>query len=65
LPVKKDHPHKNWLKTKLIFEHEINDVTLDGSISFLWWSWVGWLGHDGRSTRVLTSIGQSEGSSKF
>jgi hypothetical protein len=44
---------------------KINDVTLDGSISFLWWSWVGWLGHDGRSTRVLTSIGQSEGSSKF
>jgi len=36
---------------------EINDVALDGRISFLWWSWVCRVGDDGRSTRVLTSIG--------
>jgi hypothetical protein len=34
---------------------EINDVALDGHISFIWWSWVGWIGHDRRSTRVLPS----------
>jgi hypothetical protein len=50
---------------KLLELLKINDVALDGRISFLWWSWVGWVRHDGRSTRVLSSIGQSKGSSKL